>query len=147
MGSRDKLTPFFHGGLQLRKFSGRKEKNYRVAKLPHRAYLKTMLVSKVNLALEGYGEFTFRHLERWCAGSFMISTKSIRDLTLPLNAREGEHFIVFEDIQDLRDKLLYYARNDHERERIAKAGRSTFLRDYDPVKHGEQIRKAVQELY
>ena len=106
-----------------------------------------MLVSKVNLALEGLGEFTFRHLEIWCAGSFMISTKSIRDLTLPLNAREGEHFVVFEDIQDLRDKLLYYARNDHERERIAKAGRSMFLRDYDPVKHGEQLRKAVQELY
>ena len=137
----------FTGGLQLRKFSGRKEKNYRVAKLPHRAYLKTMLVSKVNLALEGLGEFTFRHLEIWCAGSFMISTKSIRDLTLPLNAREGEHFVVFEDIQDLRDKLLYYARNDHERERIAKAGRSMFLREYDPVKHGEQLRKAVQELY
>ena len=77
----------------------------------------------------------------------MISTKSIRDLSLPLNAREGEHFVVFEDIQDLRDKLLYYTRNDHERERIAKAGRSMFLRDYDPVKHGEQLRKAVQELY
>ena len=106
-----------------------------------------MLASKINLALEGYGEFTFRHLEIWCAGSFMISTKSIRDLSLPLNAREGEHFVVFEDIQDLRDKLLYYTRNDHERERIAKAGRSMFLRDYDPVKHGEQLRKAVQELY
>ena len=36
--------------------------------------------------------------------------------------------------------------NDHERERIAKAGRTMFLRDYDPVKHGQQIRKAVEEL-
>ena len=136
----------FRGGLQLRELHGQNEKNYRAAKLPHRAYLKTLLASKINLALEGLGEFTFRHLEIWCAGSFMISTKSVRDLTLPLNAREGEHFVVFEDIQDLRDKLLYYARNDHERERIAKAGRTMFLRDYDPVKHGQQIRKAVEEL-
>ena len=106
-----------------------------------------MLASKINLALEGYGEFTFRHLVIWCAGSFMISTKSIRDLTLPLNAREGEHFVVFEDIQDLRNKLLFYASNDREREGTAKAARSMFLRDYNPVKHGEQIRKAIQELY
>ena len=136
----------FTGGLQLRKYRGPKENKYRVAKLQYRKYLKTILSSKINLALEGYGEFTFRHLEIWCAGAFMISTKSMRDLALPMNVRENEHYVVFEDMQDLRDKLHYYSRNEREREKIASAGRSMFLRDYDPVKHGQQLHMAIERL-
>ena len=133
----------FAGGLQLRKLRTERERKYQAQKLKRQIYLKTMLGSKINLALEGYGEFTFRHLEIWCAGAFMLSTRSLRDLTLPLNAREGVHYVVFEDLPDLRDKLGYYVRNDTERERIAKAGRDMFLRDYDPTRHGEEIRRAI----
>ena len=62
------------------------------------------------------------HLEIWGMGSFMISGKSLRELALPLRVREGEHYVAFEDLDDLRDKLSHYARDDAERERIAKAG-------------------------
>ena len=134
----------FVGGLQLRKFRTDTHRRYLARKLGHRRYLKTMLGSKINLALEGYGEFTFRHLEIWCAGAFMISTKSLRDLTLPLDACEDTHYVTFENMDELRDKLSYYARNDAERERIAKAGRDMFLRDYDPIRHGDVIRRAIE---
>ena len=134
----------FVGGLQLRKFRTERERRYLGRRLGHRRYLKTVLESKINLALEGYGEFTFRHLEIWCAGAFMLSTKSLRELVLPLDAREGVHYVTFEDLPDLRDKLRYYARNDAERERIAKAGQDMFLRDYDPIRHGNEIRWAIQ---
>lgn len=98
----------------------------------------------MNLALEGLGEFTHRHLEIWGMGSFMMSGKSLRELALPLRVREGEHYVAFEDLDDLRDKLSHYARDDAERERIAEAGRTMFSRDYDPARHGEEIRKAIE---
>lgn len=47
----------------------------------------------------------------------------------------------------MKEYPLEEAVNDYKRECNTKAGRSMFSRDYDPVKHGEQIRKAVQELY
>ena len=72
-------------------------------------------------------------------------TTSLRDPSLPLDAREGVHYVVFEDLPDLRDKLDYYTHNHGERERIAEAGREMFLRDYDPNRHGMKIRKTIQE--
>ncbi len=132
------------GGLQLTRYRGDRERRHETKKFGFRRHLKTMSASRINLALEGWGEFTFRHLEIWGMGSFMVSTKSLRDLVLPLNVREGEHFVVFEDLDDLRDKLSHYAHNDTERERISEAGRAMFLRDYDLARHGEEIREAIQ---
>ena len=134
----------YSGGLQLRRFRTDREQRYRAEKLGNRRYLKTMLESRINLALEGYGEFTFRHLEIWCAGAVMISTKSLRELVLPLDAREGVHYITFDNVHDLEDKLGYYAHNDVERERIARAGRDMFMRDYNPVRHGKEILRHIK---
>ena len=131
------------GGLQLRKFCTERDRKYLAAKLLHRRYLKTILKGRINLALEGFGEFTYRHLEIWCAGAFMMSTNSLRNLSLPLGARDGVHYVTYDDQRDLKEKLYFYIRNDTHRERIAAAGREMFLHDYSPGRHGMDFPRAI----
>ena len=67
----------FSRRLQLKHLHTDRERKYWEKKIGHRRYLKTMVENRTNLALEGYGEFTFRNLEVWCAGAFMVRAKII----------------------------------------------------------------------
>ena len=68
------------------------------SKLPYDQYLNTIYNSSINLALEGKGEFTFRHLEILANCSFMICESSINQLDLPIPLKEGKHFVSFKNI-------------------------------------------------
>lgn len=102
--------------------------------------------SKINLGLSGYGAFTYRHWEIWALCAFMISTSSIRNLELPFEAFENEHFAVFESFDDLIDKVKFYKDNEAERDRIAKNGRELFVNEYDFHKHGAYIKKSLEHI-
>ncbi|MDK2858729.1 MAG: hypothetical protein PWQ89_1848 [Verrucomicrobiota bacterium] len=107
-------------------------------------YIQAVRGSKINLALEGYGEYTFRHNEILFLCSFMISTPSIRGLKLPLHLIENKHYVCFEDLDDLVDKVRYYLVNESERQTISRAGRDLFEKEYDLKKHGQYIKQAIQ---
>jgi len=111
-----------------------------------RRYLEAMRSAKINLALDGFGQFTFRHLEIWCLGEFLLSSPTIRDLKLPLPAEEGIHYVAYDDLDDLVAKLRYYLEHPTEREAIARAGKALFDAGYDPAAHGCMIRQAVQQV-
>ena len=106
-------------------------------------FVKYLRETKVNLALSGYGPFTFRHLELWCLCSFAISTPAIRGLELPMPAVEGVDHVCFENQQDLIDKVRHYLDHPEERRRIALAGRRLFEENYSFAKHGIMIRKVL----
>lgn len=102
--------------------------------------------SKINLGLSGYGPFTYRHWEIWALCSFMISTPSIRHLKLPFEALENEHFAVFENFDDLIDKIRFYKDNAAERDRMARNGRRLFEEEYNFHKHGTYIKKSLDQI-
>jgi len=110
---------------------------------PRRRFVETARRSKVNLAFEGVGEFTYRHLELWCGGAFLLSPPSIRELELPIGAVEGEHFACFEGPDDLVDRIRYWLDRDEDRRRIAEAGFEMLVRDYDFDRHGREIAAAL----
>lgn len=114
-----------------------------IARLPMSEYIQHVRNTKVNLALEGKGEFTFRHLELWCLCSFLLSSPSIRSLELPINAEEGKHYVCYDNPDDLLDKINYFVKNETVRNRIAQEGRAMFVRDYDFKKHGAYIASCL----
>ena len=106
-------------------------------KIPFKEYLSVMYSSSINLALEGKGEFTFRHLEILASCSFMICSSSINDLELPIPLIDGKHFVSFKNKEDLLEKINFYLKNKELREEIALNGRNILEKYYSPKKHGE----------
>ena len=134
------------GGLQPKTNAPAPEKVLQERKLTLRKYVELIRKTKVNLAIDGYGEFTYRHLELWCLGAFMLTTPSIRDLQLPMDTVEGMHYAVFEDIDDLVDKIKYYSKKHNKRKKIQKEGQSMFLNQYNFKKHGEEILRSIEAI-
>ena len=93
----------------------------------------------INLALEGKGEFTFRHLEILASCSFMLCQSSINQLDLPLPLLDGKHFVSFENKDDLLEKINYYLKNKNLRYEIALNGRRVLEEYYSPKKHGNYL--------
>ena len=120
----------FHGGLEN-------------SIMPYEQYLATMYKSSINLALEGKGEFTFRHLEILANCSFMICESSINQIELPLPLKEGKHFVSFNDKEDLLEKINFYLKNKELRLKIALNGREVLENYYSPKKHGDIILKKI----
>ena len=120
----------FHGGLEN-------------SIMPYEQYLATIYKSSINLALEGKGEFTFRHLEILANCSFMICENSINQIELPLPLKEGKHFVSFNNKEDLLEKINFYLENKESRLKIALNGREVLENYYSPQKHGDIILKKI----
>ena len=133
--------------IELIKFL--QNKNYNLflrtesSKLPYDQYLNTIYNSSINLALEGKGEFTFRHLEILANCSFMICESSINQLDLPIPLKEGKHFVSFKNKEDLLEKINFYLKNEKLRKEISLNGRRLLEDEYSPKKHGQLIMKKI----
>jgi glycosyltransferase involved in cell wall biosynthesis len=128
---REELTKFLHS--KDYNFFGKTED----LKIPFDQYLFAIYDSSINLALEGKGEFTFRHLEILASCSFMLCQSSINELDLPLPLIDGKHFVSFKNNEDLINKINFYLENDDLRNEIALNGRKVLEEYYSPKKHGE----------
>ena len=113
------------------------------SKIPHSQYMDTIYNSSINLALEGIGEFTFRHLEILANCSFMVCEKSINQLELPIPLKDGKHFVTFDSKEDLLEKIKFYLKNERSRLDIALNGRRILEEYYSPKKHGNIILKKI----
>lgn len=138
------------GGLQNRTKGMNKSVDtdrLRSPKLSRQEYAKAIRRSKIGLALDGWGEFTFRHLELWYMGAFMICSPNIKYQELPLPAEEGKHYVTYDDIDDLVEKVRYYSTHNKERLEIAKNGRRMFVEYYNTEKHGGFIWSEIGRLF
>lgn len=135
------------GGLQY-------HPRHRKHPLPHlvapriigRRYREAICSSKINLALDGIGEFTFRHLELLHLGAFMISSPSVREVELPMGMIEDIHYVTYNSLDELEEKIRFYLANPLEREKIARAGHELYRKEYDPVKHGLFLTDALKKI-
>lgn len=109
-------------------------------------YIDHIRGSRVNLALDGLGEFTHRHWEIWLLCSFCLSSPSIRELALPGGAREDEHFVCFDDLDDMMDKIRFFSAEAQRRETIARAGRALFEETFDFKKYGAFVKQCMDDV-
>jgi hypothetical protein len=133
----------FYGGLQPESENDQIPESLRFDRLNSDEYVRAMRNSKIALSLDGLGQLTFRHLEVWHLGSFLLSSPSIQDITMPLSAKKDEHYAVFDGIESLVDTVKYYLKNDSERHYIAEAGKEVFASQYDPKKHADYINSEI----
>ena len=65
-----------------------------------------------------------RVFEALACGAFLLvdDQRDVRELF-----KDGEHLVIYKDIEDLRAKVSYYLKNDDERKRIAENGRREVL--------------------
>ncbi|SNS75977.1 glycosyltransferase [Tropicimonas sediminicola] len=111
--------------------------------LPKQEYREVMMRSSINLALEGIGPFTFRHLEQFWAGAFTLSTNTIRPLRLRAPLVEDQDYVAFDTIDEMMDKIRWYLEHDDARKTIAQNGRKAYERLYDVPAHAAEIRAAL----
>lgn len=102
--------------------------------------------AKINLALEGRGPFTLRHLDFWCLSCFMLSPPGIAEIETPLPFVDGKHYVSFASPGDLLDKIRYFLERDAERTEIASAGRRMFEEHYSFIRHGQSILHAIESV-
>lgn len=109
-------------------------------------YRDALCAVKINLALPGIGEYTFRHQELLYLGKFMLSHNSIDELELPMPLEEGKHYVSFADVDEMVEKIHYYLKHEDERRAIAMAGKQLFDEYYDPERHGKEITARLQQI-
>lgn len=128
------------GGLQQNPFKNELlADSLKGPRLKGRAYRDSLCSAKINLALDGIGEYTFRHQELLYLGAFMMCSPSIRDIELPMPLKEDEHYVSFDNLDNLVEKLNHYLADESERISIANSGRRVFLEHYNPQRHGQKL--------
>ena len=137
----------FYGGLQPKYQSVDIPEKLQADRMSPDVYANALQRSRVVLALDGIGQFTFRHLETWYFGGFLLSSPSIRDVSIPMPAKEGEHFVAFDNTDDLVKKVRHFVDQQQKREDIAATGKQMFKNNYDPQKHGEYISSQIERIY
>ena len=113
-------------------------------KIPYEDYMKYIYNSSINLALDGVGTFTFRHLEIIANCSFLLCSSKINSLELPIPFQDGKDYITFNGIEDLFEKIEFYLKNKKIRQEISLNARNTLEKYYSPKKHGKEI---LNKLY
>ena len=108
-------------------------------KILYRDYLEMIHKSAINVAPEGVGIFTFRHLEIIACCSFLMCPSRINEIELLIPFKDGEDFISYDDLNDFKEKINYYLKNPKIRKQIAINGRKKLEKYYSPLNHGKNI--------
>lgn len=134
------------GGLQPRSSRGTFDEELIGPYYSYDQYIPLIRNTKINIAIEGYGQFTHRHLELMLLSSFYISSPSIRGLELPIPIVENKHYVAYDNHQDLKDKIVYYLGDHEKRYKIALEGRKIFEEYYNFDKHGKYIVENIKAI-
>ncbi|MCA9361424.1 glycosyltransferase family 1 protein [Candidatus Kaiserbacteria bacterium] len=102
-------------------------------------YRDAICNTKINLAIDGIGQYTFRHQELFYLGAFVLSTDTINSQELIIPVVDGVHYVSYKNTEDMLDKIRYYIEHEDERVKIAKEGKKIFDEFYDPIKHGQTL--------
>lgn len=117
--------------------------NYVAKPMGSKSYRDHILTSRVNLALDGIGPFTFRHLELFWCGAFCLSETNLGQIWLREPIVADRDYVWFDSWDDMVDKARFYIEHDNARERIARNGRDFYDRLYDPDAHAREIEAAI----
>jgi spore maturation protein CgeB len=85
-------------------------------------YINTLNRSKIfaNSGGVGYVGLSMKFTEVLACGTFLI-TEEPNDMQAA-GFKNGEHFVVFKDLNDLKRKINYYLKHEKERKEIALKG-------------------------
>ena len=107
-------------------------------------YLRELATTKICLSFWGAGDDTLRYWEIACAGSLLMAQKPRSPIPDNFIDRQEAVFIQ-DDLSNLIEQIDYYCDHDDEREQIARAGRSKFLKSHTTVARARYFLTALRE--
>lgn len=100
----------------------------------HDEYIQKINESKIFVTNNGIHQcLNMKYTEVLACGTLLLADRP-EDLD-EMGFKDGEHLVIYNGWEDLKDKIKYYLKNDKEREEIAKNGMN-FVRE----KHSNQVR-------
>ncbi len=116
--------------------------NQNQKKLSTDDYVKLIEESNINLVLSGnHDNIPYRLYEVLFFKSFFLIDKNFLKYKVSRNFMKVENF-VFDSNYDLVEKIKFYLSNNNELENTRTQINKSFIKFYDPLKHGKMISKA-----
>jgi len=84
------------------------------------AYNRELVASRMGLSLFGVGFDTIRYWEIPAHGALLVAERV--PIRIPHDFEDGETAVLFDDLEDLREKLRHYLAHEDEAQAIAVAG-------------------------
>jgi hypothetical protein len=86
-----------------------------------------------------WGEITRRIFEGMACGKLVMADRLAKNVCLDELFTDGEDIILYDDLQDCAEKIVYYNENDVERNRIANNGRNKVLKHHTQTQRVDLI--------
>jgi len=109
------------------------------------AYIEAINQSKVAvISVNVFDSPNMKFTEFTSCGTFVLSDKPA-DFNA-LGFKDGEHLVLYKDLNDLKDKVMYYLKHEDEREEIAKNGMNFVRKNHNNIIRAKQFTKTIEEV-
>lgn len=121
--------------MKLRSVTGRIE---------HDAYIRSINQSKIAIiSTNVFNSPNMKFTEFTSCGTFVLADKPA-DFD-ELGFKDGEHMVLYKDLEDLQDKIRYYLKHEKERGEIAERGMNFVRENHNNSVRVEQFTKIMEE--
>jgi len=114
-------------------------------RIVHQTYIKAINQTKICIiSTNVFNSPNMKFTEFTSCGSFVLSDKPA-DME-ELGFKDGEHFVLYKDLNDLKDKIKYYLKHKKERELIAKNGMAFTRKNHNNILRVQQLLKIIKDV-
>jgi len=114
-------------------------------KVNQNTYIKSINKSKVCITSNNkFKSLSIKYVEILSCGSFLLADKP-EDFN-ELGYVDGKHLVLYNDLNDLKDKIYFYAVNNKIREKIANNGMKFVRRNHNNTTRVQQFIEIVKKF-
>ncbi len=111
----------------------------------HRKLVKCINRCKIIVTSNNvYNSLSMRYTETLACGGFLLADRPA-DLDF-VGLEDGKHLVIYENINDLKDKIYYYLDHDKERSIIEKQGMDFVRENHSCEKRIYEMKKIILEI-
>ena len=112
-------------------------------RIVHEKLIRAINKSKITLTSNNiFKSFSMRYTETMACGGFLLADEP-EDMGY-LGYEMNKHFVIYEGINDLKEKIKFYMNHDSERERIAKQGMDFVRERHSNKKRVSDMLKSIR---
>ena len=113
-------------------------------RIVQRKLIRSINLSKICLTSNNiFRSFSMRYTETMGCGGFLMADEP-EDMQF-LGYEDKKHFVVYDGMNDLRDKILYYMKHDAERNKIAKQGMKFVRKNHSCTKRVFEMLYTIEK--
>jgi spore maturation protein CgeB len=115
-----------------------------ITKVIHNEYVKKLNESKIFIINNNINKrLSMKYTEAMACGTFVLADEP-EDLNIQ-GFKNNEHLILYSDLNDLKQKINYYLKNDEERKRISKNGMKFVHKNHSCFKRVQQFTDIIMK--